>query len=197
MGLSEEAEVWSPAIFQIITPRYRDVIVSNSKKLGEVHAEKWAQLRPTCSLHTERLREQKTYPAIEDKKSFKWRNMTQVLSTELHVCTAQKTTKNKSTRFALVLCKLYFYCTTFIWQLQLLNQINTLVKISFLLCWHIILKQISLILSLYRVWLNALPPLLLSTMFFNSKVVSNLYDMWKSLLRNNSQFKLKRNHCSE
>lgn len=39
MGLSEEAEVWSPAIFQIITPRYRDVIVSNSRKLGEVPAQ--------------------------------------------------------------------------------------------------------------------------------------------------------------
>lgn len=30
MGLSEEAEVWSPAIFQIITLHNRDVIVSNS-----------------------------------------------------------------------------------------------------------------------------------------------------------------------
>lgn len=39
MGLSEEAKVWSPAIFQIITSHNRDFIVwdSAARNLGEAH----------------------------------------------------------------------------------------------------------------------------------------------------------------
>lgn len=51
MGLSEEAEVWSPAIFQIITLHNRDVIVSNSGPQKTRWSTANIQLRATVTLH--------------------------------------------------------------------------------------------------------------------------------------------------